>query len=382
MRNFQRMAVVAVAGLAMMIVATTHAQEKQWRAYFGTYTGGKSEGIYVAEFDPIKGEFSKPRLAAKIDQPSFLAIAPSGKAIYTVNETSEFKDEKNSGGVSSFTIEDDGSLKFLNAKPSLGAAPCHIVLDKAGEHALIANYTGGNGVVYEVTKTGELGAKTAEYTHIEKGADGKKKNSHAHSINLDASNKFAFVADLGLDKIMIYKYDPKAGSLTANDPAFAETPKGGGPRHFSFHPNGKLAFVCNETSSSLTSFAYDAAKGTLTQVQTLSTLPEKTDGNSTAEVVVHPSGNFVYVSNRGHNSIAIFKVDPSSGKITAVGHQGKNIKVPRNFAVDPSGRWMIVCNQESNSVLVFAIDAATGELKPTESRIEVGNPVCVRFTNY
>ena len=373
--TLQRRDVLAVLGGTLAVGTLSplaHAADyKNVLAYFGTYTGGKSQGIYAADFSQTTGKLGEPRLVAKTAQPSFLALHPSGKYLYACNETGDFEGKK-AGAITAFAINADGSLQELNQKTSSGAAPCHLVVDKTGKNVLCANYTGGNVCVYSLKANGELNEQTALIQH-------QGPRTHAHSINLDAANRFAFAADLGLDKVLIYKFDAEKGTLTPNDPPAGICPKGGGPRHFAFHPTGKFAYACEETSSAVTAFGYDAAKGSLTELHTISTLPTKVDGNSTAEVQVHPSGKFVYVSNRGHNSIAIFKVDPSTGKLTAAGHQGKDIKIPRNFGIDPSGQWMVVCSQEGDHVNVFKIDQSTGALEPTDVKIEVGAPVCVKF---
>jgi 6-phosphogluconolactonase len=367
---------VAASALTRPVAA---AESTKTLAYFGTYTQGKSQGVYVAEFDTATGKLGEAKLAAKVSQPSFVAIHPSGKYVYTCNETDNFNGEK-AGGLTAYAVQADGTLQELNQKSSIDAGPCHLVVDKAGKNVLAANYGGGSVCAYSLKENGELKDKTAFIQHQGTSVDkGRQEAPHAHSINLDAANRFAFVADLGLDKILIYKFDAETGSLTPNDPPFAATPKGGGPRHFAFHPSGKYAFVCNEMLSSVTSFRYDAAQGKLTEIETLSTLPQATPGNSTAEVQVHPSGKFVYVSNRGHNSIAIFQFDAEAGKLKSAGNQGEGIAIPRNFGIDPSGKWMVVCNQASDSVISFAIDSDNGSLSPTGSRIEVGMPVCVKF---
>lgn len=375
MSSLARREFVAAVGGTLAVAAIAPpaqaADAKKTLAYFGTYTGAKSQGIYVAEFDSATGKLGEPQLAAKTVSPSFLALHPSGKFLYACNETDNFEGKK-SGALTAFAINADGSLKELNQKTSSGAAPCHLVVDKAGKHVLDANYTGGNVCVYALKENGELGEQTALIQHM-------GPRTHAHSINLDAANRFAFAADLGLDKVLVYKFDTAKGTLTPHDPPAGICPKGGGPRHFAFHPAGKYAYVCEETSSAVTAFAYDAAKGTLTEIHTVSTLPTKVEGNSTAEVQVHPSGKFVYVSNRGHNSIAIFQVDQATGKVTPAGHQGKDIKVPRNFGIDPTGAWMVVCSQDGHQVGVFKIDQTSGALEPTENKIAVGAPVCVKF---
>jgi 6-phosphogluconolactonase len=226
-----------------------------------------------------------------------------------------------------------------------------------------------------------LGEATAFVQH--KGSSVNKERQegpHGHSINLEPANRFAFVADLGLDKVFVYKYDPDKGTLSPNDPPFASLAPGSGPRHFAFHPNGHFAYVINELKSTVTAFSYDADKGVLKELQTISTLPKDFTGeNTTAEVVVHPSGKFVYGSNRGHNSIAAFAVDPDTGKLTVAGHHNKDIKIPRNFVIDPAGTNLLVANQDSDSIVVFRINEQTGALTPTGNKVEVGKPVCLRM---
>jgi len=348
------------------------------RVYVGTYTHGKSQGIYVSELDLAGGKLSEPQVAAEAKSPSFLAIDPAGKLLVACNEISDLNG-KPVGGVSSFAIDAaSGKLKLLSQQPSGGAGPCHVSIDRQGKFVLAANYGGGSCCVHPIGSDGKLGEMTGFAQHSGQGADpGRQKEPHAHSINVSPDNHFAFCADLGLDKILIYKLTDH-GKLEANDPAFAKTKAGGGPRHFAFHPNGKFAYCCLEMTSEATAFSYDAHKGELKELQTISTLPEPTKGNSTAEVQVHPSGKFLYVSNRGHNSIAVFKIG-EDGKLTAAGHQGKGIKTPRNFSVDPTGKFVLVANQDGDSVLVFQVNQDSGMLEPTETRIEVAAPVCVKF---
>jgi 6-phosphogluconolactonase len=367
-------------GLAAVGMAAEPAPGK-FLVYVGTYTdGSKSEGIYRMELDLQTGKLSAPVVAGKTDNPSFLAIGPTGKFLYAVNETDRLGTRTGTGGISAFALDEKtGDLKLLNQEPSKGAHPCHIITDRAGKHVLVANYTGGNAIVRAIREDGRLGKVTAFVQHEGKGPNASRQEKpHAHSINLDAKNRFAFVADLGIDKVMIYRYDN--GQLSANDPPSVALPPGSGPRHFAFHPGGKFAYVINELSSTVTAMAYDADKGALTPLQTISTLPPGYKGSTTtAEVVVHPSGKFLYGSNRGHDSIAVFTIDAKTGKLTAAGHQCKGIKTPRNFVVDPTGKFCLVANQDGNSVLVFRVDAATGMLEPTDSRVAVPKPVCLRL---
>jgi 6-phosphogluconolactonase len=377
---FRRIALVlAAVGCAFSALpAGEPAPRKLW-VFVGTYTGGKSKGIYRLELDAAAGKLGEPKLAAESNSPSFLAIHPRGKFLYAVNEGSV--KGKKGGGVSAFAIDrKTGGLTLLNQESSVGAGPCHLIVDAAGKHVLVANYGGGSALVLPIAADGSLQGASSFVQHEGKSVNPKRQEApHAHSINLDKAGRFAFVADLGLDKVLIYRYDAARGTLTPNEPAAATLKPGAGPRHFAFHPSGKFAYVINELDSTLTAFDYDAGTGALRERQTLSTLPKSHPGNSTAEVVVHPSGKFVYGSNRGHNSIAVFTVDPESGKLQAAGHQGHLIKTPRNFAIEPGGRYLLVGNQAGDSIGVFAIDQATGALTPVGEPVAVPAPVCIRF---
>lgn len=357
------------------------ADQSPIRVYFGTYTGGDSKGIYVAELDRKTGELSAPRLAAEAVNPSFLAIHPTQKFLYAVGEVSDFNGKK-SGGVSAFAIDpQSGALRLINQHPSGGAGPCHLTVDATGRDVLVANYGGGSVACLPIQSDGSLKPPSSFIQHAGSSVNPQRQaGPHAHSINLDANNRFAIAADLGLDKLLVYRFDAERGTLEPNDPPAVALPAGGGPRHFAFHPTGKFAYACNEMLSTVSALAYDPEKGVLTELQTISTLPEGGHaGNSTAEVRVHPSGEFVYVSNRGHNSIAMFAVDRQTGKLTPLGQESTRGQVPRNFNIDPSGRYLLAANQDSANVVVFAIDPARGTLRPTGSEIQVSRPVCVRF---
>ena len=365
--------------LCLLVLSAARAADKaptKFMVYVGTYTSPKkSEGIYRMELDLATGKLSKPTLAGKAVNPSFLALHPTGKFLYAVGEidTLATKDKKTGGGaVNAFSLDEKtGDLTLLNQQSSEGGGPCHVVIDKAGKYAFAANYGGGNACALPIGADGKLGEATGFVQHA------GKKRPLAHSINLDAANKFAVVADAGLDKVFVYRFE--GGMLKANDPPYAESKPGAAPRHFAFHPDGKLAYVINESALSITAFDYDGKKGTLTEVQTISTVPDGWKKGSTAEVVVHPSGKFVYGSNRGHDSIAVFAVDVKTGKLTHVENQGKDIKEPRNFAIDPSGKYCLVANQNSHSVIVFRVNQETGKLEPTDVKVEIDQPVCVRF---
>jgi 6-phosphogluconolactonase len=353
---------------------------KLW-VFVGTYTGGKSKGIYRCELDLATGQLSDPTLAAETTNPSFLAIHPSHRFLYTVGEVGRFEG-KSSGAVNAFTLDPkSGELKALNAQPSSGGGACYLVVDHGGKHVLVANYGGGNASVLAIGEDGRLGERTAFVQHEGKGSDpGRQEAPHAHSINLDAANRHAFVADLGLDRVLIYRYDADKGTLAKNDPPSVALPDRSGPRHFAFHPSGRYAYVINEMANTVTAMSYDAERGILKPVQTVTTLPEGFKGQSwTAEVQVHPSGKFLYGSNRGHNSIAVFLIDEKSGELTPAGHATDGIKVPRNFGIDPTGKYLLVANQDGDSILVFSIDPKTGALKATGAKVEVAKPVCVKF---
>ncbi len=362
--------------LSLLSAYSARADEQKpekMRVYIGTYTGGKSKGIYRAELDLKTGALSGVTLAGATANPSFLAIAPSHHFLYAVGEGG-------GKGVSAFAIEKNGDLKLLNQESSKGSGPCHISLDKEGKHAFVANYGSGHIACLPIGEDGKLSEATSAIQHKGASVDpGRQKEPHAHSINPDPANKFVFAADLGLDKVLIYRFDSTKGTLTPNDPPSVSVAPGSGPRHFAFHPSGKFAYVINEMALTMTAFSYDADKGVLKEVQTISTVPAPQKGSSTAEVVVHPSGKFLYGSNRGQNTIAIFKIDEETGKLTLVGHQGKTIKTPRNFAIEPTGHFLLVANQDGDSISVFRIDQKSGELELVGEPVTVPNPVCIRF---
>lgn len=378
--------ILLVIGISMVVppsVDSANANDaKRFRVYVGTYTGPGSRGIYQTTFDVESGQLQPPQLAAEIVSPSFVAIHPNQKFLYAVNEIAEFEGKK-TGAVTSFAIdEESGALRVLNQQPSEGMHPCHIVIDSTGKNALVANYSSGTVAVLPVDlNSGRLSKAATTVQHSGSSINKQRQEApHAHSINLDASNRLAFAADLGLDKIFIYRFDPTTGSLQPNDPAAGVVAPGSGPRHFAIHPTSKFAYVNNELTSGITAFQFDSSNGALKEIQTLSTLPAGFSGeNSTAEIVVHPSGKFVYVSNRGHDSIAIFQIDVATGKLTAHGHCPTGGRTPRNFSLDPTGAFLLAANQSTNDIHVFRVDHKTGDLVATGMKIEVGSPVCLRF---
>ncbi|MBI3850591.1 MAG: lactonase family protein [Verrucomicrobia bacterium] len=351
--------------------------------YFGTYSNAKSKGIYVSRLDLVTGKLSDPELAVETTNPSFLALHPSHRFLYAVGEMENFGGKK-TGAVSAFAIDTaTGRLTLLNQKASGGAGPCHLVVDKTGKNVLVANYSGGSVAVLRIESDGKLAEATAFIQHTGSSANPQRqKEPHAHSINLDAANRFAFAADLGLDKILVYKFDAGKGTLVPNDPPFAIVNPGAGPRHFAIHPNQRFAYVINEMQCTVTAFNLDARRGALKEFQTISTLPDGVAVRpefSTAEVQVHPSGKFLYGSNRGHDSIAVFTLDEKTGKLALIENQPTQGKIPRNFGIDPTGAFLLAANQDSDNVVVFRINAKTGRLTPTGQSVEVGAPVCVKF---
>ncbi|MBI3465189.1 MAG: lactonase family protein, partial [Planctomycetes bacterium] len=344
--------------IASLFLSVPQSHAADLLAYVGTYTSGKSEGIYIYRMDLATGAMTRVGVATGVKNPSFLAIHPNRRFLYSVSEIADL-DGKKTGGVTGFAIDSEtGKLTMLNAQPSEGAGPCHLVVDRTGKSVLVANYGGGSVAALPIGEDGRLGKATAAIQH--KGSSvnpGRQEAPHAHSINVDPTNRFAVAADLGLDKVLVYRLDAAKGTLEPNAPPSASVAPGAGPRHFAFHTNGRYAYVINEMHCTVTAFSYDAERGVLKEIQTLTTLPhEVREGYSTAEVQVHPSGKFLYGSNRGHDSIAIFSIDPSSGKLTAVGHQPTGGKTPRNFAIDPTGQFLLAENQGSDTIVVFRID--------------------------
>jgi 6-phosphogluconolactonase len=361
--------------------ASSSAEPSQVLIYVGTYTGGESQGIYAFRMDPSSGKLTSLGLAAKSENPSFLAIHPSRRFLYAVNETGG-PEPGASGSVSAYRIEKaDGTLTFLNKQSSEGAHPCHLTIDGSGQYLLLANYTGGNVAVLPVRDDGTLGPATDMVQHEGSSVNRRRQNrAHAHGIYLDQGNRFAVVADLGIDRLLVYRFDAAKGKLTPNDPPGIALKPGAGPRHFSFHPNGRFAYVINELNSTLTALQYDPTRGILTELTSVSTLPSDFGSeNSTAEVVVHPSGRFVYGSNRGADNIAIFRLAAETGLPEVIGWEPTQGTTPRNFAVDPSGNYLIAANQESDSLVVFRINGDSGRLTATSETAKVGTPVCVVF---
>ena len=374
----------AILSALFAVITPVTAQDAKFPDYFmyvGTYTGKESKGIYAFRYHPDSGEATPLGLAAETRNPTFLAVHPNQKFIYAANEITDF-DAAGSGAASAFSIDRaTGKLTLLNQVSSRGGGTCAITVDRAGRNVLVANYGGGSVAVMPIGKDGRLREASAFIQHSGSGADpARQEGPHAHSADFSPDQRFALVDDLGLDQVKVYRFNSKKGSLVPNNPAFAKLNPKWGPRHLAFHPGGQFVYVISELASKVTAFAYDKRAGTLNEIQSLSTLPTGFEGESdTAEIAVHPSGRFVYGSNRGHNSIAVFSVDPVTGKLAFVETVPTGGRWPRHFEIDPSGRFLFAANQNSGDVFSFRIDPDTGRLAPTGQVLQVPSPVCIKF---
>lgn len=377
--------------LSLLVLATAIAgaqpkKHRKYLVYVGTYTedGSESKGIYAYRFDANAGSFQPIGLVAKTINPSFLAIHPNRRFLYAVNEVSNYEGQK-SGAVSAFAVDlATGKLTLLNQVASKGSDPCYISLDKTGKFVLVANYGGGSVAAFPVLEDGRLGQASAFVQHTGHGANPQRQEGpHAHSIDLSPDNRFAIVDDLGLDETLVYRFDGGKGSLTAEPSSSATIGKaddGAGPRHLAFHPNGKFAYVINEMQSAVSVFRYEAANASLQRLQTISALATNWSGHSdAAEIQVHPSGRFVYASNRGPDDIAVFAVDGNKGTLTLVEHVSTKGASPRNFEISPGGALLLAANEKSDNIALFKINPKTGRLTATGKVLDVAQPVCIKF---
>lgn len=352
------------------------------RVYFGTYTApGKSRGIYMASFDVSTGTLGAPKLVAETESPSFLAIHPTRPLLYAVNEVARFEGRPE-GSISAFEVDQaSGALRGIGRVSSKGAHPCHLVVDGLGEHVLVANYTGGSVASFPLRPDGSLGDADAFIQHTGSSVDSKRQSSpHAHMIHPDPANRYALVADLGLDQVLLYGLD--SGRLNAAAPHVVRTAPGSGPRHFASSPDGRDLYLLNEMSLTVTAFKYGA--GRLTEFQTESALPagrQVAPTDSGAEILVHPGGRFVYASLRGHDSLAVFSRDAATGRLVLKDHVPTDGQSPRTFAIDPSGRYILVANQRSNQVVVFRIDQESGGLSRIGPPVDLSAPVAIAFAS-
>jgi 6-phosphogluconolactonase len=355
---------------------TVRAKQQKYLFYVGTYADRDNKGIYAYRFDSKNGRASALNFTAESAELSFLAIAPGGRFLYATNNIF-----KPSGTLNSFAIEPEtGKLSLLNQVGSHDEGPVHIALDRSGKYALVSNYTQGSVAVFPVLDDGRLATASAFVQH--KGSSvnpERQKGPHAHAAVFSPDNRFAIVADLGLDQILAYPFDDTKGTLGSN-PQIVNAPSGAGPRHLAFDSKGKFLYVINELQSVIVTYSYDAQLGELREVQTISTLPKGLKSNNTAaEIEIHPSGRFVLASNRGSDTIAIFAVDPKNGTLKLVEIDSAGGKTPRSFALDPTGYWLLVGDEGSNKIVIFHMNPVTGHLSQTERVLPISSPVCIKF---
>jgi 6-phosphogluconolactonase len=349
--------------------------------YFGTQAKGPGKGFSIATFDTVTGNLSVPQFIQEAASPSFFVIDKQGKYLYSTNAVDSFQNQV-SGSISAYRINPlNGNLTLLNQKSSGGQGPCYVSIDGNGKYVLAANYKGGNLSVLSIDNMGQLGKQTAFDQHTGSSVHPvRQTKAYAHCIKADPTNHFVLVTDLGVDKVYVYLFNSSDGSLKPNDPAYASLTAGSGPRHFTFHPNGKWVYVVNELANSVMVFDWDNKKGSLTEIQSISTLPADFQGTNTgAEIAVYPNGKFLYASNRGHNSIALFNINQTNGKLELIERVSSEGNLPRNFIFDPSNKWMIVTNHGTNNAVVFKIDSKTGKLTFTGNQQPVPYPFCIQF---
>ena len=378
----KRACVVTLLSFAATALAPLFAA-RDLLVYFGTYTDTTSQGIYVSRFNPATGALTKPELAAATPQPSYLAITPDARFLYAVNEVNTYGGQP-AGSVSAFRLDrETGKLMALNKQQTGGAAPAHLSVDREGRNVLVANYTGGSIAVFPIGNDGSLGNAVSFVQHTGRSVNpDRQAGPHAHQILTDPRNQFAYVADLGLDKVMIYRFDAAKHTVTPAAPPSAAVKAGAGPRHLTFDASGSHVFVLNEIACTITAFNRDPANGSLTEFETISSLPPgdaPQKGYGAAEIALSPSGRFLYASTRGHNSISVYSVDSASSRLNFVTNTQLPGKTPRGFGIAPDGSYMLVAQQGSDSVVVYLIDKGTGKLTATGASVTVGKPVDVRF---
>ena len=345
--------------------------------YIGTYTKpGKSQGVYVSKLDTATGKLGAVELAAEVPSPSYVALSPDGKFLYAAIESG-------GGAVAAFAVRDGGKLAKLNQQATGGEGACHVWVDATGRNVLAANYGGGSIAVLRTHDDGSLGERSAFVQFEGRGPNlERQRKPHGHAIYTDAANKTVYACDLGTDNVWTFHFEAARGTLAPADPPSAKVPPGGGPRHLAIHPGGKFAYANNEMGLSVTAFTRDLATGALTSMQTMPSLPEgtSTKGVSTAEIFCHPSGQWLYISNRGHDTIAVYAIAPD-GRLTWIENAPAHVKVPRGFGIDPSGQWLVTAGQDDDRIAVLKIDQTNGTLTPNGQTAEVGAPVCILFAN-
>jgi len=360
--------------------------------FVGTYTEpilfgtgkvlqGKGEGVYAYRFDPSSGELQFASKTTGIVNPSYLAFDSTGRYLYAVNELKTYEGEA-TGTVSAFAVEPiSGALTLLNRRATHGTDPCHVIVDPQRRNVLVANFMSGSVCVLPVRDDGTLGDASTVIAHRGSSVDPQRQaGPHAHSITLDPTKRFAFVPDLGLDRLMVYRFDAQRGTLEPNANPWLDTKPGAGPRHLSFHPEGRFAYLVNELDSTIAALSYDSRVGAFEPLQIAPALPPSFVGASTcADIHVDPWGRFLYASNRGHDSIVVHRIDKARGTLGFVGHESTQGATPRSFAIDPTGRFLLAANQDSDSIVSFRLDPDTGALQPTGHVTHVPTPVCVKF---
>jgi len=381
--TFFRLECLAIPLLLSILLASAFAKDqppKPYLLFVGTYTDKDSKGIYAYRFNASSGELTPLGVAAETANPSFFAIDASHRYLYAVNELQTYHGAS-TGAVSAFAIDrKTGKLSLLNQVASQGADPCYISFDKSGKYILVANYTGGTVAVFPIRPDGSLGESSA-FLH-DSGALGPNKERqdapHSHWIEPSADNRFVYVSDLGLDRVLTYTFDATKGTLAKNEAAAALSP-GSGPRHVAFSRDNNFLYVVSELDSTVTVFANDEKKN-FPSLQRISALTEGFSGkNDAAEIAVHPNGRFLYTSNRGDDSIAIFSIHPKTGKLSYIDRVSTQGKAPRHFEIDPTGKFLFVANQESNNIVAFRINPKSGKLTPTGQQFQVPAPVCLKF---
>jgi 6-phosphogluconolactonase len=366
---------VRILSILLAIILSAPAVAENMFVYFGSHGEGPHIGFSLAHFDTDTGKLTEPVFLEEAVAPAYFIIRPDGRRLYTCNSSP-------GSSVSAYAIDPNtAKLTFLNQQPSGGGDPSYVSLDPSGRYLLVANFLGGSAAVFALRSDGSIGRRTAFVQHIGASLDPKDpRHAHAHSIRFDPSHRFVLLADLGVDKIFVYRLNPKTGALTQNDPPYASVAPGSGPRHTAFDPQGRYVYVINQTANSITRFGWDSHYGVLTRFETVSTLPDGFEGDNTgAEILVHPSGKFLYATNRGNDSVAVFSVQAETGRLTPIQYISTQGKTPRNADFDPTGKWLLVSNQNSNNAVVFRIDQLTGQLTENGDPIAVPAPFCERF---
>jgi 6-phosphogluconolactonase len=370
----QRIAVRVLSSLLVIILSAPVMAEDMF-VYFGSHGSGPHIGFSLAHFDTETGKLTEAVFLEEAVAPAYFIIRPDGRRLYTCNSFP-------GSSVSAYAIDPaTAKLTLLNRQPSGGGDPSYVSLDPSGRYLMVANYLGGSAAVFALRRDGSIGRRTAFVQHVGASLDpNDPRHAHAHSIRFDPSHRFVLLADLGLDKIFVYRLNPKTGALTPNDPPFATVAPGSGPRHIAFDPRDRYVYAINQTANSIVGFGWDSNRGILTQFETVSTLQKGFKGENTgSEILMHPSGKFLYATNRGNNSVAVFSVQADTGRLTPVQYIPTQGKTPRNADFDPTGRWLLVTNKDSNNAVVFRIDQSTGQLTQNGDPISVPAPFCERF---